>query len=109
MSGKYKSIIGKLVTLILIATIMLNVIILCTSTLAQEVPRGPWVDEVIFSLEEDQAKALDMLKKNEIQAYFTDIADPELFKEIKQSPELKYVLSYGSYFELTFNPVGPEF
>ncbi|MEM1998038.1 MAG: ABC transporter substrate-binding protein [Candidatus Bathyarchaeia archaeon] len=76
---------------------------------AQAAPKGPWVDEVVFSVETDEAKTVDMLLKNEIQVYFRDIRDPELFKKIKASPDLWYVTSYGLYFELTFNPVGPEF
>ncbi|MBS7605266.1 ABC transporter substrate-binding protein [Candidatus Bathyarchaeota archaeon] len=74
-----------------------------------QVPKGPWVDEVIFSVETDEAKTIDMLLKNEIQVYFRDIGDPKLFEKIKASPDLWYVTSYGLYFELTFNPVGPEF
>ncbi|MCX8171586.1 MAG: hypothetical protein N3E47_06430, partial [Candidatus Bathyarchaeota archaeon] len=47
---------------------------------AQAAPKGPWVDEVVFSVEIDEAKTVDMLLKNEIQVYFRDIRDPELFK-----------------------------
>jgi peptide/nickel transport system substrate-binding protein len=28
---------------------------------------------------------------------------------VKESPDLQYIFSYGLYYELTFNPVGPEF
>jgi len=73
------------------------------------VPQGPWVDEVVFSIETDQAKAVDMLEKGEMQAYYWAISDATLFKKVKASPNLWYALSYGSYNELTFNPVGPTF
>ncbi|MEM4281072.1 MAG: ABC transporter substrate-binding protein, partial [Candidatus Caldarchaeum sp.] len=76
---------------------------------AQVQQTGPWVDEVVFFVEQDQAKAIDMLLKNEMQVYFRDLRDPELFKRVRQSLELTYIMSYGLYFELTFNPVGPEF
>jgi len=76
---------------------------------AQQVPKGPWVDEVALFVEVDEAKALDMLLKNEMQVYFRDIRDPETFKRVKASPDLWYVTSFGLYYELTFNPVGPEF
>ncbi|MEM1530431.1 MAG: ABC transporter substrate-binding protein [Candidatus Bathyarchaeia archaeon] len=78
-------------------------------TLAQEAPKGSWVDEIVFFVEQDEAKVIDMLLKNEIQAYFRDITDPELFKTVKASPDLWYAISYGLYFDLTFNPSGPEF
>ncbi|MEM2313797.1 MAG: hypothetical protein QXN40_03420, partial [Candidatus Bathyarchaeia archaeon] len=32
---------------------------------AQAAPKGPWVDEVVFSVETDEAKTVDMLLKNE--------------------------------------------
>ncbi len=76
---------------------------------AQEVPKGSWVDEIVLFVEQDEAKVIDMLLKNEIQAYFRDITDPELFKTVKASPDLWYAISYGLYFDLTFNPSGPEF
>ncbi|MBS7612042.1 ABC transporter substrate-binding protein [Candidatus Bathyarchaeota archaeon] len=78
-------------------------------SIAQAPPKGPWVDEVDFFVETDEAKVVDMLMKNEMQVYFRDTRDPGLFRTIKASPDLWYVTSYGLYFELTFNPVGPEF
>ena len=78
-------------------------------TFAQEVLKGPWVDEIDFFVEQDEAKVVDMLLKNEMQVYFRDITDPELFKTIKASPDLWYATSYGLYFELTLNPAGPVF
>ncbi|MDW8034786.1 MAG: ABC transporter substrate-binding protein, partial [Nitrososphaerota archaeon] len=79
------------------------------NVLAQTTPKGPWVDEVAFFVEEDEAKVVDMLLKNEMQVYFRDIRDPGLFSRVKASPDLWYVISYGNYFEITFNPAGPEF
>jgi peptide/nickel transport system substrate-binding protein len=79
------------------------------SVSAQQAPKGPWVDEVVFSVELDEAKVIDMLLKNEIQVYFRDLKDVENFKKVKASPDLWYATSYGLYYELTFNPVGPEF
>jgi len=76
---------------------------------AQQAPKGPWVDEVDFFVVTEDAKALDMLLKNEMQVYFRDVRDPAIFKQIKASPDLWYATSYGLYFELTFNPVGPVF
>ena len=76
---------------------------------AQEAPKGPWVDEVVFSSVSDDATAISMLEAGEAHLYYYGLTDPELFKKVKSSPNLWYALSYGSYNELTFNPVGPEF
>jgi len=68
-----------------------------------------WFDSIVFFGEPDRAKALNMMIKGDIDAYFIDIPDPDLYRKIKQSPELSYDLSFGLYYELTFNPVGPTF
>lgn len=74
-----------------------------------QVPQGPWVDEVVFFAEKDRAKVVDMLLKGDMDLYFFDISDPDLFTKVKASPDLKYKFAYGLYNELTFNPAGPEF
>ncbi|MEM2790634.1 MAG: ABC transporter substrate-binding protein [Thermofilaceae archaeon] len=77
---------------------------------APEVPQGPWVDEVVWIKEPEPAKVVDMLSKGDIHAYFIDVrADPKLLERIKTDPNIAYKYAYGLYFELTFNPVGPEF
>jgi len=78
--------------------------------LLQAQPQGPWVDEVDFFAEGDYAKVVDMLSKGDMHIYFSDIrADPALMQKIKANPDLAVKYSYGLVFELTFNPVGPEF
>ena len=71
-------------------------------------PEG-WLDQVVFVPVIDRAKAVTMLKTGDLDIYFIDIGDPALFKTIRESPELAYDFSFGLYYELTFNPVGPEF
>jgi peptide/nickel transport system substrate-binding protein len=98
-----------LTTAILISLLSAMLMASAPVTFAQEAPKGPWIDEVDFFVEDDEAKVLDMLLKNEMQVYFRDITDPEIFKTIKASPDLWYVSSFGLYFEITFNPAGPVF
>lgn len=101
-----KSVLSVSIALVL----MLAIPMLTVLTSAQvTVPKGPWVDEIVFFKEADEAKGIDMLLKEEMHAYYFPIRDTELFKKVKASPDLWYALSYGSYNELTFNPVGPEF
>jgi len=75
---------------------------------AQAPPKGPWIDEITFIEEQDMARALDMLKGDAIQVCFNSLTDLGLFNDVKASG-LRYVMVYGSYYELTFNPYGPEF
>jgi peptide/nickel transport system substrate-binding protein len=72
-----------------------------------QVRTGAWVDEVVFQVEPDRAKGLDMLRTGAIDLYWWDIADPDLAKIIVS--ELNYARLAGVYNELTFNPYGPEF
>jgi peptide/nickel transport system substrate-binding protein len=97
-------------TIFLLISMMLPMLMaVAPMAYAQQAPKGPWVDEVDFFVVTEDAKALDMLLKNEMQVYFRDVRDPAIFKQIKASPDLWYATSYGLYFELTFNPVGPVF
>lgn len=77
---------------------------------APEAPYGPWVDEVVWIKEGDYAKAIDMISKGDLHAFFTAVrADPKLAERIKSDPNLAYKYAFGLYFDITFNPVGPEF
>lgn len=72
--------------------------------------QGPWIDEISFAKEEDPAKIMDMIAKGDAQVYFSDVrVDPAIAGRLKTDPNIKYKYSFGLYFELTFNPVGPEF
>jgi peptide/nickel transport system substrate-binding protein len=73
-----------------------------------EIPYGPWVDEIEFSKVGTESEALQLLEQNEAQAYLSRIS-PDLYQQFKDSPNLEYRVFHGVYFELTFNPVGPEF
>ncbi|MCC6065838.1 MAG: ABC transporter substrate-binding protein, partial [Thermofilum sp.] len=64
----------------------------------------------VWIMEKDFAKAVDMISKGDLHAFFIGIrVDPKLAERIKTDPNLAYKYAYGLYFELTFNPVGPEF
>jgi len=102
-----KSIHMKVLLTILITALMLPAINLPVK--AQTAPKGPWVDEVIFSTATDDAQAISMLEAGDAHLYYYGLTDPDLFEKVKASPNLWYALSYGSYNEFTFNPVGPEF
>ncbi|MHC1627585.1 MAG: ABC transporter substrate-binding protein, partial [Candidatus Nezhaarchaeales archaeon] len=105
-----KNIYGvALVLALIMAFTAPSLIVYAQQTDQQEVPYGPWVDEVVFFVEPDESKVYNMLLTGDMHVYFTDISDPEVFELIKESPELWYTTSYGLYYELTFNPVGPEF
>ncbi|RLE70366.1 MAG: ABC transporter substrate-binding protein, partial [Thermoprotei archaeon] len=51
---------------------------------------------------------VDMLIKNEIQVYFRDIGI-DSYDRIRDNPDIWTAFSFGLYYDLTFNPVGPTF
>ncbi|NOX64094.1 MAG: ABC transporter substrate-binding protein [Chloroflexi bacterium] len=74
------------------------------------VPRtGAWVDSLVFTVQEDADLAVSQLEGGDIDIYAYTVSDPELFKKVKENADLAYAESFGSYTELTFNPVGPEY
>ena len=74
------------------------------------VPRtGAWADSLVFTVQEDADVAVAQLESKDIDIYAYTVSDPELYKKVKDNDELSYAESFGSYTELTFNPVGPEY
>ena len=76
---------------------------------AQSVPNGPWVDEILFESEADEAKVFSKIKKGDMDIFLIDFSDPDLFADVRASADIQHKFAYGMYYELTFNPVGPEF
>jgi peptide/nickel transport system substrate-binding protein len=75
----------------------------------EEVPYGPWVDEIRFESGFEEPILFEKLSAGDMHLYQKDWTDVELLEDIKASPDLDYQTSFGLYYELTFNPVGPEF
>jgi peptide/nickel transport system substrate-binding protein len=67
------------------------------------------VEEVVFFEEPDFDKALGMIEAGEAHLYASGTSDPARERRIQDSPVMAHDISYGSYTELTFNPVGPTF
>jgi peptide/nickel transport system substrate-binding protein len=72
-------------------------------------PTGAWVPEVIFSQEPSATTAVARLEANEIQVFAFSVTDPAIRQKVESTASLGYERSFGSYAELTFNPVGPVF
>jgi len=99
----------KKIAIFLMFAIIAAAFVPSVSYAQEEVPYGPWVDQISFQAESDQAKVFNMLENNEVQLHISDINDPGIFAKIRESPNLDYATSYGLYFDLTFNPYGPTF
>jgi len=104
----FKSKVTSLIATVLLLINIMSMLLPAMPIVAQQVPKGPWVDEVVFVEEADPAKAVERISTGDFHVYFDDITDPELFKTVKERG-LAYDMSYGLYYEITLNPVGPEF
>ena len=90
-------------------TILLMSALTLHMAFAQSVPNGPWVDEILFESEADEAKVFSKMKKGDMDIFLIDFSDPDLFADVRASADIQHKFAYGMYYELTFNPVGPEF
>lgn len=70
---------------------------------------GPWVDTLVFTEQNDAAAAVAQLNADELDIYAYTVADPEVFKTVKESPGLTYSMSAGTTDALMFNVHGPTF
>jgi len=97
---------GKKITIALLLALFVATLVPIKTYAQDEVPNGPWVDQITFQAESDDALVLSMLENNEIQIHLSDINDADIYASIRSSANLGYSMSYGLYFELTFNPYG---
>ncbi|NPA31020.1 MAG: ABC transporter substrate-binding protein, partial [Chloroflexi bacterium] len=70
---------------------------------------GAGVEQVIFVSDPNAKAALAHLRQSDYHVYAYSLADPALFRQVQNDPNLKYVQFYGSNRELTLNPAGPIF
>ncbi|MEM3079114.1 MAG: ABC transporter substrate-binding protein, partial [Thermoproteota archaeon] len=71
--------------------------------LAQEVPNGGWLDEIVFFKESDASKMFDMIEKGEAHEWQW-AAPVTLIDRIKASDKVRYVTSSGVFYLLDVNP-----
>ena len=90
-------------TFVLLAVAL--VCILSFGALAQEKRMGTWVDEVIIVEEPNINTAISRLQTGDIDIYASTSSDAVPFQTVIEDPNLDYYVTFGSYSELTFNPV----
>jgi len=66
---------------------------------------GAWVDTVVFVEEPSSDSAVTRILAGDLDLYAYSIAEAPIAERIYASDDLSYYTSYGSYNELTFNPV----
>ncbi|GAB4502180.1 MAG: hypothetical protein Fur0035_17280 [Anaerolineales bacterium] len=69
------------------------------------VRQGAWVDSVVFTSIDNADEAVKQLQADQIDVFAETVANPNTFKTVKEDANLSYATSFGTYTELTFNPV----
>jgi peptide/nickel transport system substrate-binding protein len=69
---------------------------------------GPWVDEIVFSEQAENAVCIAQLQAGDLDTCADGNTNPDEFKTVQADPNLEYATSYGLNFGLLYNPV-PEF
>ncbi len=70
---------------------------------------GAWVDEVIGLEEPSPDSAVLQLQVGSIDLFGFTVESPEIKRTLDDDDRLAYFETFGSYNELSFNPVGPVF
>jgi len=100
----------KIKLYLLLATVILGAITPVFTSFAQdEAPYGPWLDEILYETEANEANVYSKLLQGDMDIYLSDFSDADLYADARASELLDYDIAYGLYYELMFNPYGPEF
>ncbi|NLJ75059.1 MAG: ABC transporter substrate-binding protein [Firmicutes bacterium] len=92
---------------------LLFVVLLCVLSFgaaAQEEPRvATWIDEAILIEEPSVATAISRLQAGDIDLWAYTSSDVTGFNAVLADPNLDFYRAFGSYSEITYNTVGPNF
>ncbi len=66
---------------------------------------GAWVDQLVFTEQNEAQAAVKQLQANDADIYAYTVNDANLFETVTSDPNLAYTTAYGSYNEVTANPV----
>ncbi len=66
--------------------------------------KGPWVDEIVFSEQADNALCISQLQAGDLDICADGNSNPEDFKTVQADNNLTYSTSYGLNFGLLMNP-----
>ena len=67
--------------------------------------KGAWVDQLVFTEQNDAQAAVKQLQANDADVYAYTVNDAQIFETVKGDSNLAYTTSFGSYNEITANPV----
>ena len=76
-----------------------------TATAVPVTRTGPWVDELVFSEQPDNALCIAQLQAGDVDVCADGNTNPDDFKTVQADANLTYATAYGLNFELLLNPI----
>jgi peptide/nickel transport system substrate-binding protein len=66
---------------------------------------GAWVDQLVFTEQNDAQAAVKQLQADDADIYAYTVNDAQIFETVTADPGLAYTTAFGSYNEISANPV----
>jgi len=93
-------------SLIIVAILLTpTVSALAPRPVAQEIPYGPYLDEIVFFEESSEEKMLKMIEKGEAQIWLWPLRTLEGKRYAEESPDIELISAYSGCFDFFLNPV----
>lgn len=86
-------------------TVVQTQVVEVTPTPVPVTRKGAWVDQLVFTEQNDAQAAVKQLQANDIDIYAYTVSDPAVYEAVKGDPNLASTPSLGAYTEITANPV----
>lgn len=100
-SGVYGLVIAVAICLLLITPALAAV----PHKVSQEIPYGPYVDEIVFSEVSEETDALEKLNAGDLHLWLWGIETPEGLATADELPNVDYVNTYPGMYDLFVNPL----
>jgi len=89
-------------------TVVSSEVILEPTATHEPIRVGGWLDQIVYIEEPSPDSAINRLNAGELSLYADQITDQELYWKVQDLESVDYLHSFGSYSELTFNPLAIE-
>jgi len=100
-SGVYGLVIAVAICLLLITPALAAV----PHKVSQEIPYGPYVDEIVFSEVSEETDALEKLNAGDLHLWLWGIETPEGLATADELPNVDYIKTYSGTYNLFINPL----
>ena len=108
MKNRYAPLIVILVVLLIIPIMpMPKAVTSPVSKSPEEIPYGPYLDEITYYQVSDEATALAELDAGNMYMWLWPLDTPEAVREAEENPEINLVDAYSGCYDLFINPL-PE-